>query len=519
MFRWWLFPTLLLFIFEGCHDQALRSNSPTTLLSVFPTVASVGSLPSETPFPYGVASGDPLSNAVIIWTMLDRSAAQVDSSVTWELSKTPTFEVILQTDTVTATAAHHFRIKEDIRGLEPGTTYFFRFAHQGNWSRIGRTKTAPASNYRGEVRLGVVSCNALEWGYFNAFEVMALESFDVIIHLGDYIYEYASGVYGDTTIGRMHQPKHEILTEKDYHQRYAQYRSDPQLQLAHANHPFICVWDDHEVANNSHTQGAENHNPQTEGDYLTRMTAAKAIYYDWMPVREQASGELYRSFQFGQTADLHMLDERLAARTAPAKDFSLQALTDTTKHILGEDQLEWLAGQLASSTGNWQLIGNQVLFAKLDLANILPQYAVNLDAWDGFRHEKYQLVDSLRKQGNPNTVFLTGDTHCSWYFEVKPSPQDELPLAHEFGTPSVSSANYDEFIQGWDTLSVAKYRLYRDNPNLEYTNLSDHGFLQLDITPDDLTATFRFLKDIRRPDLREKSSKSFRLEYVHTSAR
>jgi alkaline phosphatase D len=178
-----------------------------------------------------------------------------------------------------------------------------------------------------------------------------------------------------------------------------------------------------------------------------------------------------------------------------------------------------LAGQLTSSTGNWQLIGNQVLFAKLDLANILPQYAVNLDAWDGFRHEKYQLVDSLRKQGNPNTVFLTGDTHCSWYFEVKPSPQDELPLAHEFGTPSVSSANYDEFIQGWDTLSVAKYRLYRDNPNLEYTNLSDHGFLQLDITPDDLTATFRFLKDIRRPDLREKSSKSFRLEYVHTSAR
>nr|WP_256366211.1 alkaline phosphatase D family protein [Lewinella sp. W8] len=451
--------------------------------------------------------------------MLDSLAARTDSSIVWQLSRSPEFTPPLRSDTITVTAAHHYRLKEDVRGLQPGTAYYYRFGHRGKWSRTGRTRTAPAREFRGQVRLGVVSCNALEWGYFNAFEVMAQEPFDAIIHLGDYIYEYASGAYGDTTIGRLHYPRHEVVTARDYHQRYAQYRRDPQLQLAHANHPFICVWDDHEVANNSHTKGAENHNPELEGDYLTRMTAARAIYYDWMPVRERASGELYRSFEFGQTADLYMLDERLAARTAPAADFSLAALEDTTKHILGQRQLSWLSGELATATGHWQLIGNQVLFAKLDLSNILPQYAVNLDAWDGFRHEKSQLIDSLRKYRNPNTVFLTGDTHCSWYFEVEPSVDQAPPLAHEFGTPSVSSANYDEFIQGWDTLTVAKYRLYRDNPHLQFTNLSDHGFLVLDITPEKLSATFRFLKDIRKPDLREKSHKTFLLDYVHHHAR
>ncbi|NJO87186.1 MAG: alkaline phosphatase D family protein, partial [Lewinella sp.] len=447
---------------------------------------------------------------------------QLGGTVRWEVSTDPEFRHLNRGGRCVLDPTHHYRVKIDTDSLLPATTYYYRFEYAGQWSPVGRTRTAPDPQREiSQLTLAVVSCNALEWGYFNAFANLARrDDLQAIIHLGDYIYEYATGVYGDTTLGRFHEPRHELVSAADYHQRYAQYRRDPQLQSAHQAHPFICIWDDHEVANNSHSSGAENHNPATQGDYLTRMTAARQIYYDWMPVRENPDGRLYRSFQFGQLAELHMLDERLAGRTAPATTFDPEDLADTSRHMLGETQLQWLCSQLERSPARWQLLGNQVLFADLDLAKILPQYAVNTDAWDGYRHEKNRLIDSIRHHGWNNIVFLTGDTHCSWYFAV---PDDATAyrqnaaahtIAHEFAAPSVSSANYDEFVQGWDTLMVARHRLFRDNAHLNYTNLTDHGYLLLHLRPHELKAEFHYLKTIRQPVLREGPVKTFSLPYV-----
>lgn len=521
MSRWWLLLPLYFFINGSCPGPPDASPTQLSIIGKQPTPAN-GQPPPETnqptnndepyTFPYGVASGDPLPSAVIIWSMLGPKAAQQDSTAHWQISRDPDFSTIVAQDTLTTYSQNHYRLKVDVTGLEPGTIYYYRFRQRGIWSAIGKTKTAPSPASFDPVKLAIVSCNALEWGYMNAYDkIAARNDLDAVVHLGDYIYEYASGKFGDTTLGRFHEPRHEVITLKDYHIRYAQYRRDPQLQAAHQNHPFICIWDDHEVANNSYYNGAENHNSCTEGDYLTRVSAAKQVYYDWMPIREKADGSIYRSFSFGAVADLHMLDERLAGRNAPATSFSPEDLLDTNRTMLGHQQLDWLCGQLRGRSGRWQLLGNQVLFAKLDLSDILPQYSVNLDAWDGYAYEQGRLMDSISTYGNPNTIFLTGDTHCSWYFDVENEAGERL--AHELGTPSVSSANYDELIHSWNTLSIARYRLYRDNDHLHYTNIKDHGYLLLALNADQATASFHFSQTIRRQTNKERRAKTFTIAY------
>ncbi|TXF90093.1 alkaline phosphatase [Neolewinella aurantiaca] len=509
--RWYFFPILFV-VFDGCpsvrapHSISVLSSGAFMLPQDLLPAAEVG---SEN-FPYGIASGDPLADAVIIWSMLDTAAAAKDSLVVWQMSKTPAFKKPTS-GKLTARTANRFSIKVDVTGLEPDTYYYYRFMNAGRWSETGRTRTLPAKYDAGDVKLAVVSCNALEWGYMNAFgRISDRNDLNAVVHLGDYIYEYASGVYGDTTLGRFHEPRHEIVTADDYHTRYAQYRRMPQLRAAHQQHPFICVWDDHEVANDSYLSGAENHNPEQEGDYLTRMTSAKQVYYNWMPIRESGDGAIYRRFRFGEMAELHMLDERLAGRDAPATSFDVTELADTSRRMLGEKQFNWLCEGLATSDARWQLLGNQVLFARLDLSKILPQYAVNLDAWDGYAYEQQRLQDSLKAYGNPNTIFLTGDTHCSWYFDIE---KDDEHLAYELATPSVSSANYDELIGGWDTLTVARYRLYRDNDHLNYTNIKDHGYLLLDLKAEGTTAEFHYSESIRYSTDKERSVKTFNLPY------
>lgn len=515
MNHWWLFLPLYLLINGGCSSPTETLDSGVTQLGIMPIPTQQAKqlfFPENHVFPYGVASGDPLSDAVILWSMLDTTAARRDSTATWEISTEADFSDIVKKDSLVTNRELGYSLKVDATGLQPSTTYYYRFGQNGTWSDIGRTRTAPAKTADIPVKIAVVSCNAYEWGYMNAYEkIAARNDLDAVVHLGDYIYEYASGDYGDTTLGRIHEPRHEVVTLADYHQRYAQYRRDPQLRAAHQAHPFICIWDDHEVANDNNSCGAENHNPTTEGDYLTRMSAAKQVYYNWMPIREQPDGSINRSFSFGQMADLHMLDERLAGRNAPATSFSPEDLLDTNRTMLGHPQFEWLCQSLRHAQGRWQLLGNQVLFANLDLSDILPQYAVNLDAWDGYAYEQGRLMDSLESYGNTNTIFLTGDTHCSWYFDVENNAGNRL--AHELATPSVSSANYNEFINSWDTMIVARYRLYRDNEHLNYTNIKDHGYLLLELEDDKATARFHYSKTIRYATTKERAVKKFTIDY------
>ena len=242
---------------------------------------------------------------------------------------------------------------------------------------------------------------------------------DAVVHLGDYIYEYEPGIYGDSTLGpnRKHLPPKEIIELPDYRTRYAQYRMDPDFQKIHQAHPFITIWDDHEFANNVYQSGAENHQSE-EGAFADRSAAAKQAYFEWLPVRENTAQNIYRTIQFGEVADLILLDERIVGRTMPVDSATQINFKATDRSMLGAEQLAWFKGQLSESVAIWKVIGNQVIFSLMDLSWRTPTSPYNLDAWDGYPYEQAQITQFLATENVSNTIFTTGDTHCSWAFEV-----------------------------------------------------------------------------------------------------
>jgi alkaline phosphatase D len=272
------------------------------------------------------------------------------------MSATPDFRRIAARGRTATGAARDFTVKVDAAGLKPATTYYYRFQALGERSPVGRTRTAPASGAK-QIRLAVVSCSSLPHGYFNVYRRVAERpDLDAVLHLGDYIYEYANGGYGDgAALGRIPEPNKEIIALDDYRTRYAQYRRDPDLQEAHRQHPFIVVWDDHEIANNTWRDGAANHNPQNgEGDFAPRRAAAVQSYLEWMPIREDRfsrEARIYRTFHYGSLADLVMLDTRLVGRDEqPPNRDAIAILDDPKRSMLGAAQEDWLNGRLAAST-------------------------------------------------------------------------------------------------------------------------------------------------------------------------
>jgi len=270
-------------------------------------------------FTHGIAAGDPTQGGFVIWTRATGQGGVVN--LRWEVAEDEGFTRIVQSGTVQAAAARDHTAKVDVTGLRAGREYFYRFHSADAVSAIGRARTLPGSGVE-QARLAVVSCSHYGFGYFNAYPAIAdlEEPVDAVVHLGDYIYEYGVDGYGgpeSRALGREHDPAHEIVTLADYRLRHAQYKTDPDLQAAHARAPFICVWDDHETANDAWMHGAENHQPETEGDFAQRKAAALKAYYEWMPIREAEPGALreaiHRSFHFGDVASLMMVE------TAPSR--------------------------------------------------------------------------------------------------------------------------------------------------------------------------------------------------------
>ena len=267
-------------------------------------------------------------------------------------------------------AARDFTVKVDAVGLEPGTTYYYRFqANKASGRRLAARERFPPNDVS-RVRLGVVSCSNLPQGYFNAYACLANRDVDAVLHLGDYFYEYANKQYGDgTALGRIPAPDKEIVSLQDYRERHAQYKADPDSQEVHRQHPFIVTWDDHEFANNTWWGGAENHTPATEGDWVIRRAAAVQSYYEWMPIREDLqtlTPRIYRTFRFGDLATLFMLDTRLVGRDQEVDREDLAALASPSRSLLGAAQEDWLARELAESVRNntrWNVLGQQVMFA------------------------------------------------------------------------------------------------------------------------------------------------------------
>ncbi|NNK87095.1 MAG: hypothetical protein HKO90_02320 [Flavobacteriaceae bacterium] len=454
------------------------------------------------PFYHGVASGDPLQDAVIIWTRVTPETQLPEVNVSWEVAIDSAFFNVMKSGSTTTGPEKDYTVKVDVTGLDPDTIYYFRFEALDGRSIIGRTKTTPVNG--DSLEFAVVSCSSYQWGYFNSYGRIAEESpLDAVVHLGDYIYEHGEGGYGDTSIGRIHIPKHEIVSLEDYRTRYAQYRLDQDLRAAHQNHPFIAVWDDHEITNNAYADGAQNHQPD-EGDYMTRRDIARQVYYEWMPIREQK--DLYRKINFGSIADLIMLDGRLAGRTKQADSMTDPSRDDADRTMLGKEQFEWFKDQLQSSKARWKLIGNQVIFSYQDWG--YSGFRLNMDSWDGYPVEQQMIVDFIRDNAIADVMFLTGDTHSSWAFEATNDPFEQYDektgdgaIGIEFGVTSLNSANSNERFPT-DSVKLHEGRIANSdiNPHLKYVNMRDHGYLKLTLTDSTGLAEFKIIETTRKPD-------------------
>jgi len=512
------------------------------LLGLFGAGAAVGATPAmaeaaPVAFLHGVASGDPGADRVILWTRVTPEGGFKGSvPVTWRVLEG---EAIVASGRFETGPERDYTVKIDATGLRPGCDYRYDFAAGEVRSPMGRTRTLAAGGVT-PVNLAVVSCQLYPGGLFNVYEaIAALPSLDAVVHLGDYIYEYGAEVdaYGMVTgaaLNRLPEPRHEIVTLADYRIRHAQYKTDADLQAAHARAPFICVWDDHETANDAWLHGAENHQPRTEGDFAVRKAAALKAYYEWMPIREAAPGALkeaiHRSFHFGDLASLMMVETRLTGRTEPldyskdltAKDgpdgepvLDLDAfrarLNDPSRDLMGAEQRDWLTRELAASKAAgrpWQVLGNQVVTARVagpDVSRTMTPEQIeglmarvpeafreqfeqalflfkmglpfNLDAWDGYPAGRERLYAAFAGAG-VQPIVLAGDSHAFWVNELKDA--SGARRAVEFGTSAVSSPSIGDAIGGFP-LGAA---LMQANDEVVFCDQSAKGFILLTLSGD-----------------------------------
>ena len=468
-------------------------------------------------FEHGVASGDPTADRVILWT---RATPPTDAGsdgevvIDWLLARDPALSDIVLQGRVKSDAAADHTIKLDAAGLAPGTVYWYRFTSATAASPIGRTRTAPVGAVD-HLRFAFVTCADFSRGFYNAYRRVAeRDDLQAVVHLGDYIYEN-----GAQDRVRPHQPPREIVSLADYRERYAQVRGDADLQAMHGAHPMIWVWDDHEVANNAWRDGAEAHDPATQGSYADRRAMAFRAAHEWLPIRTPEPGNLarvYRAFSFGDLADLTMIDARHIGRDQPVPPNTVfgdsigaftqtGAFADPARQILGVEQEAWLGRQLAASKARWQLLGNQVYFSPLKLlgaprASNLSLFVSN-DKWDGYepaRDRVLAMLDGLR-----NPLILTGDAHEAYAFDVTPDPNSlsynalsgEGSRAVEFVVTSTTSRgdapeglSISGLLERLQTGITPLLRL--SNPHLKYLNNRLNGYLLLDLTPARAQAEF-----------------------------
>ncbi|MEV0941302.1 alkaline phosphatase D family protein [Micromonospora wenchangensis] len=491
----------------------------TTLAASGPAQAADGA------FRHGVASGDPLPDGILLWTRvtpvaeaLPGSGLGPDVDVRWQVAADPDFATVTAQGVTPTGPARDHTVKVAVTGLAPATTYWYRFGHGDAWSPTGRTMTAPAVDAAiDRLRLGVVSCANWEAGHFAAYRRLADRGdLNLVVHLGDYLYEYGTGEFdAGGTVVRPVVPEHETLTLADYRVRHALYKTDPGLQALHAALPWVITWDDHEVANDAWSGGAENHTPGSEGAWSDRVAAARQAYQEWMPVRIGADGTIYRRLRFGRLAELSMLD----LRSYRSQQAGGTAVDDPARTITGTAQLRWLEDGLSGSTAQWKLVGNPVMMARVDLGSLpawllgplakllgIPQNGavLNPDQWDGYNADRNRLVDHLRATGTRDVVFLTGDIHTSWASEVTTrSTGLTNPAAAEFVVPSVTSDNLDDALglPAGNGLSLLGATLLRStNPHVKWTELDGHGYGVLEVTPQRCRMDWYHLVDRTRPD-------------------
>ena len=529
-------------------------------------------------FKHGVASGDPLQDRVILWTRVTPKDDSLHLEVVWEISSTNDFATILHTGKVKTSKAQDFIVKVDADRLNAGQTYFYRFKFGTVISSVGQTRTLaqnPAA-----VKFAVCSCSNYPAGYFHVYKEIAQQAVDVVIHLGDYIYEYGMGGYATedaVTLGRTlkEDNQKEIITLDDYRKRYALYREDPDLQQLHATHPFIVVWDDHELTNNTWQDGAENHQADTEGSFIERKLAALQAYFEWMPIRpisDQNQLNIYRQFNFGDLVQLNMLDTRVLARhkqleyadymtAAGLNATAFQAdLYNPQRTLLGHTQKAWLFQQLMNSNAMWNVLGQQVLMAKMlipaEILAVLGQITsgqagpdvltqvnqmltelvsikmraqfqpdsltteewqriktvvpYNLDAWDGYLVEREELY-AVAKQLNKKLVIFAGDTHNAWSATLKDQHHDVVGI--ELATCSVSSPGMEKYLQipqqALEQFETAFTTLIDE---LNYCNLNQRGYLLVTFDAEHVHAEWQFVNTVKAAEYHMDQARFYALD-------
>jgi len=498
---------------------------------LYRTIAYAGTA-SEGPFVHGLASGDPLPNGAIIWTRLTPSDDATPGSgkgrsteVKWEVAADPGFRDVVRKGELTTQPRSDHSAKVDVSGLKPDTRYYYRFKAVGESSPIGRLITAPdPTSSPSNVRFGLASCSNYEAGFFSGYRYLAeRDDLDFVMHLGDYIYEYGRGEYGQAdAIKRYHQPNHEILSLEDYRIRHAQYKADEDLAALHAAHPFIVTWDDHEVADNAWKGGAVNHQSEEERNFRLRRADAYKAYFEWMPIRLPAPRRdrtrIYRKLNYGRLADVFMLDLRqYRDEQGGTGDGSAD---DPDRTLTGRAQFEWLKRGLVGSERRWHIIGNELMFVPFEAPKTVP---FNTDSWDGYRVERDGLVKHIAQKQIDNVVFLTGDIHSSWAADV-PAERETYPVggsaAVEFVGTSITSDNLDE-ITGSEPRTTSlgvENGIIANNSHIKMIEFDSHGYSVVDVSDERCQIDWYYLSDRGDPQATQSFAQAWKTDAGANSA-
>ena len=466
------------------------------------------------PFPSGVASGDPDGGGMVLWTRLSEEGireaglARDPVAVRWEVAADEGFARIVRQGTQLAVPELGHSVHVEVEGLEPGRPYWYRFMSGSDQSPVGRTRTLPAPGTpAGRLNFAFASCQNYEHGYFTAYRHMAAEDLDLVFHLGDYIYELG---YGDNLV-RRHEAG-EVFTLDDYRARYRLYRSDPDLQAAHAAFPWAITFDDHEVDNNWASDVAED--DQSPAQLLLRRTAAFQAFYEVMPLRRSSMPrgsdiQVYRRLHFGDLADFHVLDSRQYRSDQACGDGNRPVCPEALqpgRTMLGTEQEAWLFDGLAGSSSRWNVLANQVMIARLEGVTD-GEASVSMDRWDGYPEAQGRLLSFLGETRPPNPVVLTGDIHSNWAADLKADfldPSSNVVGAELVGT-SISSGG-----DGTDADAGPEDVLVR-NPHIHFVN-RQRGYVRCSVTPDRLTADYRIVPYVTRPGAPLETRASFVVE-------
>lgn len=481
-----------------------------SLLSTIPLLgrsASAVTQPhfSNDPFTLGVASGDPDDRSVVLWTRLAPEPLQpgggmpVESvAVSWEVAVDDSMKQIVASGTTTATPQLGHSVHIEVDGLLPDHWYFYRFRAGDAESIVARTRTLPAADSLPDsFRFGFASCQNYEQGHFTAYEQMARDELDLVFHLGDYIYEYASGRNGKV---RTHQGA-EINSLDDYRIRHAQYRADPHLNHMHAQCPWFVTWDDHEFDNNCADDISEERGIDPV-DFLVRRANAYQAYYEMMPLRASSlpSGcdmQLYRKASFGQLAEFLVLDTRQYRSDQPNGDRKSplnESAMVKSQSMLGREQRNWLYKNLLTSPAKWNVLAQQVMMGMVNRSGDIDAPAYSMDQWPGYAAERMQLLRFMDERKINNPVVLTGDIHSNWVNELRIDDREpqQRRIATEFVTTSISSGgNGTDKPKGLDNLLSA-------NPCVKFHN-AERGYVRCHITPDSWKSDYMVVDDVLKP--------------------